>query len=98
MAEKTDTPEDRRIREQVRTHYSAAATAVLDRGATSREGVSPQGLRDAGFVSVAVVLTHEMTDGIHGAIIQARKPEDQLRTGRDAPSHGGIADHDEAAN
>jgi len=32
------------------------------------------GLRAAGFADVEVVLTHELTDGMHGAIIRATKP------------------------
>jgi len=33
------------------------------------------GLRSAGFVDPAVRFTHEAADGMHGAIVQARKPE-----------------------
>jgi arsenite methyltransferase len=33
-----------------------------------------QGLTDAGFVDVEVMLTHQVADGMHSAIIKARKP------------------------
>jgi SAM-dependent methyltransferase len=32
------------------------------------------GLRAVGFADVAIVVTHELTDGMHGAIIRASKP------------------------
>jgi SAM-dependent methyltransferase len=34
-----------------------------------------EGLAGAGLVDVEIVLTHEVADGIHGAIVRARKPE-----------------------
>jgi arsenite methyltransferase len=33
-----------------------------------------QGLHDAGFVDVEITPTHEVTDGMHSAIVRARKP------------------------
>jgi hypothetical protein len=33
-----------------------------------------QGLTDAGFVDVEITPTHEVTDGMHSAIVRARKP------------------------
>ena len=32
------------------------------------------GLRDAGFVDIEVELTHEVADGLHGAIVRATRP------------------------
>ena len=32
------------------------------------------GLEDVGFVDIAITATHEVADGMHGAIIKARKP------------------------
>ena len=34
-----------------------------------------EGLRAAGFEDVEVTFTHEVADGLHGAIVKARKPE-----------------------
>jgi arsenite methyltransferase len=39
------------------------------------------GLDAAGFEGVSVTFTHEVTDGIHGAIVKARKPEDPAARG-----------------
>ena len=39
------------------------------------------GLEAAGFESVEVIFTHEVTDGIHGAIVKARKPDDPAAKG-----------------
>jgi arsenite methyltransferase len=36
-----------------------------------------QGLREAGFDDVGVRFTHEVVDGIHGAIVQASKGSEQ---------------------
>jgi arsenite methyltransferase len=33
-----------------------------------------QGLTDAGFVDIEITPTHEVTDGMHSAIVRARKP------------------------
>jgi DNA-binding transcriptional ArsR family regulator len=33
------------------------------------------GLEDAGLTEVAIELTHRVADGMHGAIVKARKPE-----------------------
>jgi arsenite methyltransferase len=35
------------------------------------------GLRAAGFDAVSVTFTHEVADGLHGAIIRATKPLDR---------------------
>jgi SAM-dependent methyltransferase len=42
-------------------------------GALSRSEYE-QGLRDAGFASISIEFTHAVGDGIHGAIVKARKP------------------------
>jgi len=34
-----------------------------------------QGLADAGFVDVEITPTNEVADGMHSAVIRARKPE-----------------------
>jgi arsenite methyltransferase len=39
------------------------------------------GLEAAGFEGVEVMFTHEVTDGIHGAIVKARKPDDPAAKG-----------------
>ncbi len=39
------------------------------------------GLETAGFEDVSVTFTHEITDGIHGAIVTARKPTDPAAKG-----------------
>ena len=39
------------------------------------------GLSAAGFEDVSVTFTHEITDGIHGAIVKARKPTDPAAKG-----------------
>jgi SAM-dependent methyltransferase len=39
------------------------------------------GLSAAGFEDVSVTFTHEITDGIHGAIVKARKPDDPAAAG-----------------
>ena len=33
------------------------------------------GLREAGFLDVTLAFTHEVADGMHGAIIRAGKPD-----------------------
>jgi SAM-dependent methyltransferase len=38
-------------------------------------GEYEQGLADAGFVGIEITPTHEVADGMHSAIIRARKPE-----------------------
>jgi hypothetical protein len=32
------------------------------------------GLHDAGFADVSITFTHEVSDGLHGAIVRAAKP------------------------
>jgi SAM-dependent methyltransferase len=39
------------------------------------------GLEAAGFEDVSVAFTHEVTDGIHGAIVKARMPDDPAAKG-----------------
>jgi SAM-dependent methyltransferase len=39
------------------------------------------GLEAAGFEDVSVTFTHEVTDGIHGAIVKARMPDDPAAKG-----------------
>ena len=40
------------------------------------------GLEAAGLEDVGVTFTHEVTDGIHGAIVKARTPLDPAAEGR----------------
>ena len=49
-------------------------------GALSK-GEYEAGLEAAGFEEVSVVFTHEVRDGIHGAIVKARKPSDPAAKG-----------------
>jgi arsenite methyltransferase len=49
-------------------------------GALSK-GEYESGLEAAGFEEVSVVFTHEVRDGIHGAIVKARKPGDPAAKG-----------------
>jgi arsenite methyltransferase len=49
-------------------------------GALSR-GEYEAGLEAAGFEDVSVVFTHEIRDGIHGAIVKARMPSDPVAKG-----------------
>jgi arsenite methyltransferase len=49
-------------------------------GALSK-GEYESGLEAAGFEDVSVVFTHEVRDGIHGAIVKARKPSDPAAKG-----------------
>lgn len=41
-----------------------------------------RGLADAGFVDIEITLTREVADGIHSAVIRARKPVARARSGR----------------
>ena len=36
------------------------------------------GLRTAGFADVSITFTHEVADGLHGAIVRAQKPEGMI--------------------
>jgi SAM-dependent methyltransferase len=45
------------------------------------KGEYESGLEAAGFADVSITFTHEITDGIHGAIIKARKPADPAAEG-----------------
>jgi SAM-dependent methyltransferase len=49
-------------------------------GAMSR-GEYEAGLQAAGLEDVSITFTHAITDGIHGAIVQARKPQDPAARG-----------------
>jgi SAM-dependent methyltransferase len=49
------------------------------------------GLRAAGFEGVSVTFTHEVADGLHGAIIRATKPADGGEPWSRQPSGGGSA-------
>jgi SAM-dependent methyltransferase len=44
-------------------------------------GEYTEGLEAAGFEDVSVTFTHEITDGIHGAIVKASKPADPAAKG-----------------
>ena len=55
------------------TRADMAAYTGCIAGALTRDEFA-QGLIDAGFADVAIVVTHELTDGMHGAIIRAAKP------------------------
>jgi arsenite methyltransferase len=65
VAEDRLSPEDRAAR---------GSFAGCIAGALS-EGEYREGLARAGLVDVEVVFTHEVADGMHGAIVRARKPE-----------------------
>jgi arsenite methyltransferase len=49
-------------------------------GAMSR-GEYEAGLDAAGFEDVSITFTHEITDGVHGAIVKARTPTDPAARG-----------------
>ena len=63
VAEDRLTPDERGERGGCRVH----------RRCSLRLGVHA-GLESAGLVDVEVAFTHEVADGLHGAIVKARKP------------------------
>ena len=71
VAEDRLTPDDR----QERGSYVGCIAGALSRG----EYVA--GLEAAGFEDVSVEFTHEVADGIHGAIVKARKTLEPVRKG-----------------
>jgi len=54
---------------QARGSYVGCIAGALSRGEYER------GLADAGFVDVSVQFTHQVADGMHGAIVRAVKPQ-----------------------
>ena len=64
-------PEERRERGD----FAGCITGALSLGEYTA------GLAAAGFEDVSVVFTHEITDGIHGAIVKARMPTDPAAKG-----------------
>ena len=64
-----------------RKSASSAATSPAASPALSRSASTQAGLEAAGFEDVSVTFAHEVTDGIHGAIVKARKPVDPASTG-----------------
>jgi arsenite methyltransferase len=85
VAEDRLTPEER----SERGSYVGCIAGALSRG----EYVD--GLVTAGFADVSVEFTHEVADGMHGAIVKARKPNiapprpgARLELRREAPEHG----------
>ena len=79
VAEDRLTPEERRERGD----FAGCITGALSLAEYAA------GLDAAGFEDVSVVFTHEITDGIHGAIVQARKPTDPAATGLPVVTPGG---------
>jgi arsenite methyltransferase len=71
VAEDRLTPEER----LERGDFAGCITGALSIGEYQA------GLSTAGFQDVSVILTHEITDGIHGAIVKARKPTDPTAKG-----------------
>jgi arsenite methyltransferase len=67
----SDVVADNHLSPAERAHRGAWAGCVA--GALSVAEYE-QGLTDAGFVDVEITPTHEVTDGMHAAIIRARKP------------------------
>jgi arsenite methyltransferase len=64
VAEDRLTPEER----AARGSYVGCIAGALSKGEYEA------GLRAAGFEDVSVAFTHEVADGMHGAIVKARKP------------------------
>jgi SAM-dependent methyltransferase len=71
VAEDRLSPEERRERGD----FAGCITGALSLGEYTA------GLAAAGFEDVRVVFTHEITDGIHGAIVKARVPTDPAAKG-----------------
>jgi arsenite methyltransferase len=71
VAEDRLTPEER----LERGDFAGCITGALSIGEYQA------GLSAAGFEDVSVTFTHEITDGIHGAIVKARKPTDPAAKG-----------------
>jgi arsenite methyltransferase len=69
----TDVVAEDRLTAEERLERGDFAGCIV--GAMSR-GEYEAGLDAAGFEDVTITFTHEITDGIHGAIVQARKPTD----------------------
>jgi arsenite methyltransferase len=74
----TDVVADDRLSPEERLERGDFAGCIV--GAMS-SGEYEAGLDAAGFEDVGITFTHEITDGIHGAIVQARKPEDPAAKG-----------------
>jgi arsenite methyltransferase len=74
----TDVVADDRLSAEERLARGDFAGCIV--GAMS-SGEYEAGLDAAGFEDVGITFTHEITDGIHGAIVQASKPEDPAAKG-----------------
>lgn len=68
----SDVVADNRLTPQERGERGAWAGCIA--GALSIAEYD-KGLADAGFVDIEIIPTHEVADGMHSAIIRARKPE-----------------------
>jgi arsenite methyltransferase len=67
----SDIVSDDRLSAEERAERGSFSACIA--GALS-EGEYREGLAAAGLVDTEVVLTHEVADGMHGAIVRARKP------------------------
>jgi hypothetical protein len=68
------------VRERVRARYAAAAGRALRPGLRpahdrSDAGPGPRQRGPAGFTAITITPTHQVTGGLHSAIIQATKPQ-----------------------
>ena len=74
----TDVVAEDRLSAEERLERGDFAGCIV--GAMSK-GEYEAGLDAAGFEDVSITFTHEITDGIHGAIVKARKPTDPAAKG-----------------
>jgi arsenite methyltransferase len=74
----TDVVAEDRLSAQERLERGDFAGCIV--GAMSK-GEYEAGLEAAGLEDVSITYTHEITDGIHGAIVRARKPDDPASKG-----------------
>jgi arsenite methyltransferase len=74
----TDVVAEDRLTAEERLERGDFAGCIV--GAMSR-GEYEAGLDAAGFEDVSITFTHEITDGIHGAIVKARTPTDPAARG-----------------
>jgi arsenite methyltransferase len=74
----TDVVAEDRLTAEERLERGDFAGCIV--GAMSR-GEYEAGLDAAGFEDVSITFTHEITDGVHGAIVKARTPTDPAARG-----------------
>ena len=74
----TDVVAENRLSAEERLQRGDFAGCIV--GAMSK-GEYEAGLDAAGFEDVSITFTHEIADGIHGAIVQARMPTDRSAKG-----------------